>query len=552
MKTFFPLIFNLFSEQNHTFLSKSGSSHKERLNEKVNCSAEFLSIVKENTIDPKKPLKSVNIFNEILNNQSLIEKINRQRPKIFIYTDFGGGKNSGRSLVDLQTSGEIASAGWKATLQQIVHINDSAAPLSIIQASRHLEKTFPYIDSNKLEAIPQAIPIQTIVVHVVDPGVGNQENKEHAHPRSIVLRKDGVLFIGPDNGTLTWACPVHSIAGIWEINNQALGNLSGIDYKAGGTFHGRDLFCEAAFRIAAGVVSLEEIGVAYPHPEIKNKLESCKKDDNTVYPVHFETVKTDRCILNATACQGNEQFEKAFLLGVIQSLLYQRAAISDLTNSKKIFVIEDLFLKEFISIVNKRTGNIFVGPNNGLGTSFFKNYESKDWEVFSVSRDVVEEIKNENNNEKSYGLIKQQPVFNGFVNEINFFGDESSLTRDALGRPQKIQSRIWVDLYGNIKTTLQSTILNEVKNKGGSISVILNDIQKSISFADTFSQVPEGELFIYNGSSGVIGQNPARSNRYVEITANGVYGKFGVDYFSIDRSKPHSGQSIYFHFEYNE
>src|SRR5580704_6164861 len=60
--------------------------------------------------------KSTGFYNEILNDQAAIEKINLQRPKIYIYTDFGGGTVSGKPLIDLQTSGEIASAGWKTTL----------------------------------------------------------------------------------------------------------------------------------------------------------------------------------------------------------------------------------------------------------------------------------------------------------------------------------------------------------------------------------------------------------------------------------------------------
>ena len=69
-------------------------------------------------------------------------------------------------------------------------------------------------------------------------------------------------------------------------------------------------------------------------------------------------------------------------------------------------------------------------------------------------------------------------------------------------------------------------------------------------FADTFSQVSEGELFIYNGSSGVVGANPHRSKRYVEVTANGVFGKFGIDYFEKEGKKPESGAPVSFAFTY--
>lgn len=75
-------------------------------------------------------LKTTRFYNETLKDQSSIKKLNQIRPSIYLYTDFGGGKNAGQLVVDLQTCGEIASAGWKATLQQEIFINDSANPLS--------------------------------------------------------------------------------------------------------------------------------------------------------------------------------------------------------------------------------------------------------------------------------------------------------------------------------------------------------------------------------------------------------------------------------------
>lgn len=123
-------------------------------------------------------------------------------PDIFIYTDFGGGKNLEELVSDLQTSGEIASAAWKATQHPALYINDSAVPLNPRQAALRLAATFPYEPRS-------ADGIERIVVHVIDPGVGNDQTEE---PRALVLRKDGTLFIGPDNGTLSFACPVGSIA----------------------------------------------------------------------------------------------------------------------------------------------------------------------------------------------------------------------------------------------------------------------------------------------------------------------------------------------------
>jgi S-adenosylmethionine hydrolase len=370
--------------------------------------------------------------------QAAIEKINFQRPKIYIYTDFGGGKNQGVLLADLQTSGEITSAAWKTTLQQELYINDSAEPLSPVQAAIRLAKTFPYEEKNRGHRVIKEIPIHAIVVHVVDPGVGNNTARDNPQPRSLVLRKDGVLFIGPDNNSLSFACPQGSISGIWEINAEALTSLSRINTSTGGTFRGRDIFCEAAFRLAAGSDSL-------------------------------------------------------------------------------------------IAIINHTNGNGFIGPNNGIGSSFFKHFPKEDIETFHLTKEAFESIKSENNNELAYLLIKQQPLFKEDLKEIDFLREEKDLIKDRQGRPKRLKAKIWVDLYGNIKTSAQSPLLNEVKRLKATVQVNLNGVQKTVAFAETFSQVSEEQLFIYNGSSGTLGPNPHRSKRYVELTANGIFGKFGVD-----------------------
>lgn len=392
----------------------------------------------------------------------------------------------------------------------------------------------------------------------MDPGVGNDQEGQHPQPRSLVLRRDGVLFIGPDNGNLTFVCPKGSIVGIWEINPERLNQLSGIDVSAGGTFHGRDLFCEAAFRIAAGTVSLDEIGIPYSTLDIKTALvdafDEKNASKNRLQSIAFESVRTERFIWFQNNLDENELFDLSFLLGMIQSPLYGENSEGALTRAKKLFIITPAFNTAetgLIAIVNEKTGNIFIGANNGLGTSFFKEYPKEDVSCFLIANQVLETIKNEKNNEIAYTIIKQQEPFQGELKEIPFFGNESVLIRDPMGRPEKLQARIWIDLYGNIKTTLQSQLLNEAKKNHANVKIILNGIEKSAIFAETFSQVPAEQLFVYNGSTAAIGLNPHRSKRYVELTANGIFGKFGIDFFEKEGRKPKSGELIWFHFEYN-
>lgn len=99
-------------------------------------------------------------------------------------------------------------------------------------------------------------------------------------------------------------------------------------------------------------------------------------------------------------------------------------------------------------------------------------------------------------------------------------------------------------LVWKLKTTIPSTFLDIIKQNKASVEVALNGVQKRVFFADTFAQVPCGQLFLYNGSTAAIGPNPNRSERYDELSANGVFSQFGVDFFENNDIKPKSGDII--------
>jgi len=486
--------------------------------------------------------KFTSFYNQILTDQAAIQKMNLLRPKIYLYTDFGGGKNGNELLVDLQTSGEISGAAWKGTLQQGIYINDSATPLSPAEAAVRLAKTFPYEEKYCFASDVEEISIQTIVVHVVDPGVGNDLDKDNPQPRSLILRKDGVLFIGPDNGTLSFVCPPKSIAGCWEIHVDALTALSGNDTKVGGT-------CEAAFRIAAGILSPWDIGIGYKTLELRNRIPIDQTILEGATALKFERICTERFYYDATLSNESELFDKAFLLGTVQSSLYPEDQLVALTTSKRLFLPRKTS-ENLIAIINDRNGNVFIGPNNGLGSSFIKDFSYEDTRVFYLTGEVLGSIVKENNNEIAVSIIESQPRFHGPLKEIDFFGGPADIIKDEFDHPKRLKAKIWVDLYGNIKTTIPSLILNEAKQLHASINVEINGIKRPAIFAETFSQVPSEQLFIYNGSTGTFGPNPHRSKRYVELTSNGVFGKFGIDFFENEGTKPKSGDILWLEFEY--
>lgn len=106
-------------------------------------------------------------------------------------------------------------------------------------AAYRLQQTVPYW------------PAGTVFVSVVDPGVGTER-------KSVVLKtKTGQYIVTPDNGTLTLIAESLGISEIREIN-EAVNRRQ--DSKKSYTFHGRDVYAYTAARLAAGVISYEQVG----------------------------------------------------------------------------------------------------------------------------------------------------------------------------------------------------------------------------------------------------------------------------------------------------
>jgi S-adenosyl-L-methionine hydrolase (adenosine-forming) len=92
--------------------------------------------------------------------------------------------------------------------------------------------------------LAQAVPYLPAAVHVavVDPGVGTQR-------RAIAVEAGESLFVGPDNGLLTWAIAAAGGArGAVVLSNRGLWRDT-----VTATFHGRDIFMPVAAWLATGV-----------------------------------------------------------------------------------------------------------------------------------------------------------------------------------------------------------------------------------------------------------------------------------------------------------
>ena len=99
----------------------------------------------------------------------------------------------------------------------------------------------------------QYFPAGSVHLAIVDPGVGTERE-------ILLVEYKQHYFIAPDNGLLAKMLDGAADARVFKLDMQCLPRL-GID-KPSMTFHGRDIFAPIAAEIAAGRLSIAEIGIA--------------------------------------------------------------------------------------------------------------------------------------------------------------------------------------------------------------------------------------------------------------------------------------------------
>lgn len=122
---------------------------------------------------------------------------------------------------------------------KIHHLTHDITPYNIFEASYRLFQTIEYWPEN------------VVFVSVVDPGVGSKRKSVVAHT------VNGQYIVTPDNGTLTHIKKFIGIDQIREIS-EAVNRRKNTEESF--TFHGRDVYAYTAARLAAGVISFEEVG----------------------------------------------------------------------------------------------------------------------------------------------------------------------------------------------------------------------------------------------------------------------------------------------------
>jgi S-adenosylmethionine hydrolase len=112
-------------------------------------------------------------------------------------------------------------------------------PYDIWEAGIRLRQAAPYW------------PAGTVFVSIIDPGVGTER-------KPVVVRtRSGQLFVGPDNGLFTFIAEQFGVEGVRVIDLGA-NRLPGSERSA--TFHGRDIFAYTGARLAAGLITFDQVG----------------------------------------------------------------------------------------------------------------------------------------------------------------------------------------------------------------------------------------------------------------------------------------------------
>lgn len=122
---------------------------------------------------------------------------------------------------------------------KIRNLTHDITPYNIFEASYRLFQTVEYWSKG------------TVFVSVVDPGVGSKRKSV------VALTNAGHYIVTPDNGTLTHIkkyMGIQAVREISEVKNRRANT------EASYTFHGRDVYAFTGAKLAAGIISFEEVG----------------------------------------------------------------------------------------------------------------------------------------------------------------------------------------------------------------------------------------------------------------------------------------------------
>jgi S-adenosylmethionine hydrolase len=143
---------------------------------------------------------------------------------ITLFTDFGT-----QDVYVAQVKGAIFSINPQAT---VIDLSHDVGPFAVQQAAYLLEKATRYF------------PAGTIVVAVVDPGVGSSRRP------LLLCTQASKFYVGPDNGLFSWVVARQGLDAAYSLDQEAYFRTP----RVSATFHGRDIFGPVAAHLSLGVV----------------------------------------------------------------------------------------------------------------------------------------------------------------------------------------------------------------------------------------------------------------------------------------------------------
>ncbi len=166
---------------------------------------------------------------------SLINLLKAQPGTIVFQSDFGVKDGAVSAM-----KGVASSVSGNLRLFDLTH---EIPAYNVWEAAYRLEQTATYW------------PAGTVLVSVVDPGVGTQR-------RSVVVKtRSGHYIVTPDNGTLSFVAQSLGIDSVREID-ETVNRRSGSE--ASYTFHGRDVYAYTAARLGSGQIRFDQVGKLLP------------------------------------------------------------------------------------------------------------------------------------------------------------------------------------------------------------------------------------------------------------------------------------------------
>jgi S-adenosylmethionine hydrolase len=153
-----------------------------------------------------------------------------------------------------------------------------------------------------LSSLCANLPLDTLVLAVVDPGVGGNR-------RPVMVKNESNLFVGPDNGLFipivrnSADCEIETI--LWRPN------------QLSETFHGRDLFAPVAAKLARGnevegsPLRPQDM-VGYDLPVDSNRIIYIDHYGNAITGINAEAVENDKVLyVKGTALHYARTFSEA-------------------------------------------------------------------------------------------------------------------------------------------------------------------------------------------------------------------------------------------------